>query len=172
VGQILCQWGRHLGATVIGTVGGEEKVAVATAAGCHHVIDSSKEKVSARVRELTAGAGVPVVYDGIGQATFADSIDCLKTRGLLVNYGNASGPVTAFNLALLAKGSFYVTRPGLNAYNGSRAELLHNAGELFDVVKAGAVAIHVNQTYALRDAAQAHADLEGRKTTGSTLLLP
>ncbi|MET0380049.1 MAG: quinone oxidoreductase [Spongiibacteraceae bacterium] len=171
VGQILCQWAQDLGATVIGTVGSDDKVAIAQAAGCDHVIVSAREQVSERVRALTDGRGVPVVYDGLGQATFVDSINCLQPRGLMVNYGNASGPVANFSLALLAKGSLYLTRPTLATYNQSRADLLRNAAELFDVVGRGAVRIAINGRYALRNAAQAHSDLEGRKTTGSNILL-
>jgi NADPH2:quinone reductase len=172
VGQILCQWARHLGATVIGAVGSADKVAVAQAAGCHHVIDSSLQRVSEQVRNLTGGSGVPVVYDGIGAATFTDSLACLRPRGLMVSYGNASGPVEGIALAMLAKGSLYVTRPGIAAYNASRGELLANAAELFDAVRSGAVSVNINQRYPLREAAVAHADLQARRTTGSTVLLP
>ena len=173
VGQILCQWLKYIGATVIGTVGSDEKVAIAKKAGCKHVIVTSKEKTSERVKAITKGKGVPVVYDGIGKDTFMDSLDCLAPLGFMVSYGNASGPVTQFNPGVLAqKGSLYLTRPTLANYTATREDLLTAARELFTVVKKGAVKIKVNQTYPLREAAQAHIDLEGRKTTGSTVLLP
>ena len=173
VGQILCQWAKHLGATVIGTVGSDEKVALAKKAGCKHVIVTSREKVSARVKEITKGAGVPVVYDGVGKDTFMDSLDCLAPLGLLASFGNASGAVTQFNPGVLAaKGSLFLTRPTLGSYTATRADLVKAAAELFAVVKSGKVKITINQTYPLRDAAQAHRDLESRKTTGQTVLLP
>jgi NADPH2:quinone reductase len=173
VGQILCQWAKYLGATVIGTVGSEEKVAIAKKAGCKHVIVSSQEKTSERVRAITKGKGVPVVYDGVGKDTFMDSLDCLAPLGLMVSFGNASGPVPPFNIGILAqKGSLFLTRPTLGNYTSTPADLAAAARELFAVVKKGAVKIKVNQTYPLREAAQAHIDLEGRKTTGSTVLLP
>jgi len=173
VGQILCQWLKYIGATVIGTVGSDEKVAIAKKAGCKHVIVTSKEKTSERVKAITKGKGVPVVYDGIGKDTFMDSLDCLSPLGFMVSYGNASGAVTQFNPGVLAqKGSLYLTRPTLANYTATREDLLTAARELFTVVKKGVVKIKVNQTYPLREAAQAHIDLEGRKTTGSTVLLP
>jgi len=173
VGQILCQWAKALGATVIGTVGSDEKVALAKKAGCKHVIVTSREKVSARVKEITKGAGVPVVYDGVGKDTFMDSLDCLAPLGLLASFGNASGAVTQFNPGVLAaKGSLFLTRPTLGSYTATRADLVKAAAELFAVVKSGKVKITINQTYPLRDAAQAHRDLESRKTTGQTVLLP
>jgi len=173
VGQILCQWAKALGATVIGTVGSDEKVALAKKAGCKHVIVTSREKVSARVKEITQGAGVPVVYDGVGKDTFMDSLDCLAPLGLLASFGNASGAVTQFNPGVLAaKGSLFLTRPTLGSYTATRADLVKAAAELFAVVKSGKVKITINQTYPLRDAAQAHRDLESRKTTGQTVLLP
>lgn len=173
VGQILSQWGKYLGATVIGTVGSEEKAALAKKAGCKHVIVLGNEKLPERVRQITKGAGVPVVYDGIGKDTFMDSLDCLMPLGLMVSYGNASGPVPPFNPAILSqKGALYLTRPTLFTYTAKREDLLKSARELFDVVKKKAVKIPINQTYPLRDAAQAHRDLESRKTTGSTVLLP
>jgi NADPH2:quinone reductase len=171
VGQILCQWAKDLGAIVIGTVGSDDKRAIAQASGCDHVVVTGAEPFAPRVRELTQGRGVPVVYDGLGQATFIESLDCLQPRGLMVSYGNASGPVSNFSLAALAKGSLYLTRPGLGAYNQTREQLLANAADLFDVIARGVVRIVINGRYALRDAAQAHRDLEGRKTTGSNLLL-
>ena len=173
VGQILCQWAKALGATVIGTVGSDEKVALAKKAGCKHVIVTSREKVSARVKEITKGAGVPVVYDGVGKDTFMDSLDCLAPLGLLASFGNASGAVTQFNPGVLAaKGSLFLTRPTLGSYTAARADLVKAAAELFAIVKSGKVKITINQTYPLRDAAQAHRDLESRKTTGSTVLIP
>lgn len=173
VGQILCQWAKHLGATVIGTVGSEAKVALAKKAGCRHVLITPHDKFPERVREITQGKGVPVVYDGVGKDTFMDSLDCLAPLGILVSYGSASGPVPPFSPLLLSqKGSLYLTRPTLANYIASREDLARTARDLFAVVKKGAVKITVNQTYALRDAAQAHRDLESRKTTGSTVLLP
>jgi NADPH:quinone reductase len=173
VGLIACQWLTHLGAIVIGTAGGPEKVALAKAHGCAHVLDSRKEDVAKRVREITGGKGVPVVYDGVGKDSFQASLDSLAPRGMFVSFGNASGPVPAFEPTILsAKGSLYFTRPSLVAYTASRQELLASAGALFDVVLKGAVKIEVHQTYPLEEAARAHRDLEARKTTGSTLLLP
>jgi len=173
VGQILCQWAKHLGATVIGTVGSDDKVELARKAGCKHVIVLSREKFSARVKEITKGKGVPVVYDGVGKDTFMDSLDCLQPLGLMASFGNASGAVPPFNPGILAqKGSLFLTRPTLLHYAASREDLVKGARELFAVVKGGAVKIRVNQTYALREAAQAQNDLEARKTTGSTVLIP
>jgi NADPH2:quinone reductase len=173
VGLILCQWAKALGATVIGTVGSDEKAALAKKAGCKHVIVTSREKFVERVKEITKGKGVPVVYDGIGKDTFMDSLDCLAPLGLMASFGNASGAVTQFNLGVLAqKGSLFLTRPTLNTYAASREALVSAARELFAVVKSGKVKIHVNQTYPLREAAQAQIDLAARKTTGSTVLLP
>ena len=173
VGQILCQWAKSLGATVIGTVGSDAKAALAKKAGCKHVIVASNESFAARVKEITKGAGVPVVYDGIGKDTFMESIDCLAPLGMMVSFGNASGAVTQFNPGILAqKGSLFLTRPTLFSYTAKREDLVQAARELFAVVKKKAVKISINQTYSLRDAAQAHRDLEARKTTGSTVLLP
>ena len=173
VGQILCQWARHLGATVIGTVGSEEKAALAKKAGCKHVVVTSKENFVERVKAITKGKGVPVVYDGVGKDTFMGSIDCLRPLGVMVSFGNASGAVTQFNPGILAqKGSLFLTRPTLGTYAASREDLVKGARELFAVVKSGKVKISINQTYPLRDAAQAQIDLEARKTTGSTVLLP
>jgi NADPH2:quinone reductase len=173
VGQLLSQWTKSLGATVIGTVGSDEKAAIAKKAGCKHVIVTSREKTSERVKAITKGKGVPVVYDGVGKDTFMDSLDCLAPLGLMVSYGNASGAVPPFNPGILAqKGSLFLTRPTLVHYTASREDLLTAARELFAVVKKGAVKIKVNQTYPLREAAQAHRDLESRKTTGQTVLLP
>lgn len=173
VGQILAQWAKHLGATVIGTVGSEDKLAVAKKVGCKHVIVSSKENLALRVKEITRGAGVPVVYDGVGKETFLNSLDCLRPLGLMVSYGNASGPVGPIDPAILAqKGSLFLTRPTLFTYTAKREDLLEAARDLFDVVKSKAVKVSINQTYPLKDAATAHQDLESRKTTGSTVLLP
>lgn len=173
VGLIACQWLKALGATVIGTVGSDEKARIAKAHGCDHTIVYTRENFVDRVKEITGGAKVPVVFDSVGKDTFAGSLDCLKPRGLLAVFGNGSGPVSAFDLNLLAgKGSLYVTRPTLMTYTARREDLESAAKELFDVVKSGKVKIEVNQSYALKDAAQAHRDLEGRKTTGSTVLLP
>lgn len=173
VGMIACPWLAHLGAVVIGTAGGAEKVALAKANGCAHVIDSKVEPIAPRVRELTGGKGVAVVYDGVGKDTFQASLDSLAPRGMLVVFGNASGPVPAFDpIVLSAKGSLYLTRPTLMAYTATRAELLASAAALFEVVAAGHVKIRIGQTYALKDAQQAHRDLQARKTTASTVLLP
>ena len=173
IGLIACQWAKALGVTTIGTVGSEEKAELARARGCHHTINYQTEDVAARVRELTGGEGVPVVYDGVGQATFEASLDSLRPRGLMVSFGNASGPVTNFDLGTLsAKGSLYVTRPSLMTYVASDAELAETTTDLFEVVGSGAVNIPVNQRYALADVRQAHEDLEGRKTTGSSILMP
>lgn len=173
VGQILCQWAKHLGATVIGTVGSDEKVAIAKKAGCKHVVVMSREKLSERVKAITKGKGVSVVYDGIGKDTFMESLDCLAPCGLMASFGNASGAVAPVNIGILAqKGSLYLTRPTLVNYTATREDLLTAARELFAVVKKGAVKIAINQRYPLRDAERAHRDLESRKTTGSTVLLP
>jgi len=173
VGLIASQWLKALGATVIGTVGSEDKAKLAKAHGCDHAIVYTKENFVERVKEITKGNKVPVVYDSVGKDTFMGSLDCLQPLGLLAVFGNGSGPVPAFDLGLLAaKGSLFVTRPTLVTYTAKREDLEAGAAELFDVVKSGKVKIEINQTYALKDAAQAHRDLESRKTTGSTVLLP
>ena len=173
VGQILCQWAKALGATVIGTVGSDEKAAIAKKVGCKHVIVTAKENFVERVKEITKGKGVPVVYDGVGKDTFMGSLDCLRPLGMMVSFGNASGAVPPFNAGILAqKGSLFLTRPTLMTYTATREDLVKAARELFAIVKSGKVKISVNQTYPLREAAQAHRDLEARKTTGSTVLLP
>ena len=173
VGQILCQWAKHLGATVIGTVGSDEKVALAKKVGCKHVVVMSRENLAERVKAITKGKGVPVVYDGVGKDTFMESLDCLQPLGLMASFGNASGAVPPVNIGVLAqKGSLFLTRPTLVNYTSSREDLLTAARELFAVVKKGAVKITINQRYPLREAAQAHRDLESRKTTGSTVLIP
>lgn len=173
IGLIFCQWAKHLGAAVIGTVSSDDKAKLAKSHGCDHTIIYTREDFAKRVREITGGAGVPVVYDSIGKDTFEGSLDCLRPRGLMVSFGNASGPVPPFSPAILgAKGSLYLTRPSLVAYTAARTDLVESAKALFDVVTSGAVKIAVNQTYPLKDAAQAHRDLEARKTTGSTVLIP
>jgi len=173
VGLIVCQWAKALGATVIGTVSSDEKAEIARQHGCDHTIIYTREPVSARVREITAGEGVPVVYDSIGRDTFMDSLACPRPLGMMVTFGNASGAVPPFDPLLLAqKGSLFVTRPILDHYAGKRSDLLALGEELFGVVASGQVKIEINQTYALSDAAQAHRDLEARKTTGSTILVP
>lgn len=173
VGLIAVQWAKHLGARVIGTTSTPEKAALAKSVGCDEVIDYTSENVAERVRELTDGDGVPVVYDGVGQATLDASLDSLSPFGLLVSFGSASGPVKGFDTGVLAaKGSLYLTRPSLNTYVDSDEALQANVADLFDVVGSGAVNIEINQTYALADVVRAHEDLEARKTTGSTVLLP
>ena len=173
VGLIASQWARHLGATVIGTVGSDEKAELARAHGCHHVIVYSRENFVERVREITGGQGVAAVYDSVGQATFMGSLDCLRRLGMMVSFGNASGPVPPFEPGILAaKGSLFLTRPTLMTYTAKRADLLASATELFEAVVDGAVKIEVRQTYPLAETAQAHRDLEARQTTGSTVLLP
>lgn len=172
-GLIACQWARHLGATVIGTVGSEEKAELARAAGCTHVINYRTENFVDRVNEITDGKGCDVVYDGVGKDTYPASLDCLKPFGLWATFGNASGKIENFDLGLLAaKGSLYATRPTLFTHVAKREDLVTTANELFDVVGKGAVKISVNQTYPLGEAAQAHRDLAARHTTGSTVLLP
>lgn len=173
VGLIACQWAKHLGATVIGCVGSEEKAELAKANGCDHPILYRDENVPERVKEITGGKGVPVVYDSIGKDTFEDSLDCLRPFGLMVSFGNASGPVDPFQIALLGpKGSLHVTRQTLATHTATRELLDECAGAVFDVVQGGQVKINVNQTRPLAETVQAHIDLEGRKTTGSTVLLP
>lgn len=173
VGLIVCQWAKHLGATVIGTVGSSEKAELAKAHGCDHIILYREENFKDRVLELTDGVGVNVVYDSIGKDTFMDSLGSLKTRGMMVTYGNASGPVDPFEPGILGKmGSLFVTRPTLFNYAHDKPSIQRMAGELMDLVSSGVIKIEVNQEYALADVAQAHRDLEARKTTGSTVLLP
>jgi NADPH:quinone reductase len=171
IGLILSQWAKHLGATVLGTVGSEDKAKLAKANGCEHVIDYTREDFVKRVEEITNGKKVPVVYDSVGKDTFLKSLDCCAPLGLVVLFGQSSGSVEPLNLGILAaKGSLYVTRPTLNTYGAKRENLVAMAKELFEVVESGAVKITVNQTYSLKDAAKAHADLVARKTTGSTVL--
>ncbi len=173
VGLIMCQWAKYLGATVIGTVGSDEKAKLAAAHGCDYPVVYTKEDYVQRVRQITKGEMLPVVYDSIGKDTFERSLDCLRPRGLMVSFGNASGKVDPVDLQILSqKGSLFLTRPTLYSYNITRAELLANAAELFDVVKHEHVRIQIGQTYKLKDVAQAQIDLEARKTTGSTVILP
>jgi len=173
VGLIACQWLKALGVTIIGTVGSDEKASLAKAHGCDHTIVYTKEDFVTRVRELTGGKGVPVVYDSVGKSTFTGSLDCLRPLGLLVSFGNASGAVPPFELGILApKGSLYVTRPTLATYTSTRADLEATAKDLFDIVLSGKVKIEINHTYKLAEAQQVHRDLESRKTTGSTIMLP
>lgn len=173
VGTIVCQWAKALGATVIGTVSSEHKADIACAHGCDHAIIYTRENFAERVREITGGAGVPVVYDSIGKDTFMDSLACLRPLGLMVSFGNASGAVPPVDIGVLARmGSLYLTRPTLFTYAAKREDLLAMAAEMFDVVAAGKVKIEIGQCYPLRDAAQAHIDLEARRTIGSTVLLP
>ncbi|HEY1796825.1 MAG TPA: quinone oxidoreductase [Stellaceae bacterium] len=170
VGLIVCQWAKHLGATVIGTVGSDDKAALAKANGCDHPIVYTRDDFVAGVNEITKGIKVPVVYDSVGKDTFYKSLDCLAPLGLLALFGQSSGAVPPVDLGILAgKGSLFVTRPTLNTYTAKREDLLTAANDLFSVVKSGAVKLSINQTYALRNAAQAHRDLESRKTTGSTV---
>ncbi len=172
VGLIACQWLKALGATVIGTVGSHEKARIAKAHGCDHTIVYTREKFPERVKEITGGRGVPVVFDSVGKDTFYGSLECLQPRGLVAVFGNGSGPVTGVDIGILAKGSYYVTRPTLMTYTALRSDLEAGARELFGMVESGKVKIEINQRYALADAAKAHQDLEGRKTTGSTVFMP
>ena len=173
VGLIACQMAKAIGATVIGTVGSDDKAKLARAHGCDHTIVYTRENFVERVKALTDGKGVPVVYDGVGKDTFMQSLDCLRPRGLMVSFGNASGAVGPTDLGILAaKGSLYVTRPTLNTYAAKREDLVELTKELFDFVKSGKVRIEVNHKYPLKDAVQAHRDLESRKTTGSVIFTP
>lgn len=172
VGLIQCQWLNYIGANIIGTVGTDEKATLAQSHGCHHPVNYRKEDWVKRVKELTNGDGVPVVYDSVCHDTFTGSLECLQRLGLMVNFGQASGPYNEFTTNMLAPKSLFLTRPTLFAYNATRAELVNSADALFEVVQNGAVKIEVNQSYPLSEAAQAHIDLESRKTTGSTILIP
>jgi NADPH2:quinone reductase len=173
VGLILCQWAKLLGATVIGTVGSKQKAELARKNGAHHTILYNEENWVARVGEITKGKKCDVVYDGVGKATYMGSLDCLRPLGMMVIYGNASGPVDALNTGILSqKGSLFLTRPTLGTYTASTKDLQATAKSLIDVVSRKKVKIEINQTYALRDAQQAHRDLESRKTTGQTILIP
>jgi NADPH2:quinone reductase len=173
VGSIACQWAKHRGATVIGTVGSPAKAEMARANGCDHPILYNDEDFAAKTKEITGGKGVDAVYDSVGQATFMKSLDCLRPMGMMVSFGQASGSVPAFDPSILAaKGSLFLTRPSLMAYTAKREDLLDHARDLFEVVQSGAVKIEIKQTYPLSEAARAHRDLEARKTTGSTILIP
>jgi NADPH2:quinone reductase len=173
VGLIACQWARAIGVSVIGTVGSDEKGELAKAHGCAHVINYNKENFVARVREITGGKGVPVVYDSIGKDTFIGSLDCLSPLGMMVSFGSASGPVPPFGLNELAsRGSLFITRPSLMNYTAKRGDLENMAANLFSMVQGGKIKIDIRQRYALSEVAQAHRDLEARKTTGSTILIP
>jgi NADPH2:quinone reductase len=173
VGLIACQWAKALGVTMIGTVGSDAKAELARQYGCAHTIVYTRENFVDRVKEITNGKGVPVVYDSIGKDTFPASLDCLSPRGMFVSFGSSSGPIPAFNILMLSqKGSLYATRPTLFNYASSREALTAMAGELFDLVKAGRIKPDARQTFPLRDAAEAHRALESRRTTGATLLLP
>ncbi len=173
VGQIGCQWAAHLGATVIGTTTSPEKVALAKANGCAHVLNTHEAGWEKKVREITGGVGVPVVYDSIGKDTFLAGLDCLSPRGIMVTYGNASGPVDPFSPSILAaKGSLFVTRPTLAHYTRTPAELQQTADDLFAVILSGAVKVAINQRFALKDAAKAHDALTSKQTTGATVLIP
>lgn len=173
VGLIVCQWARHLGATVIGTVGSPEKAELACSLGCDYAILYMEEDFVSRVKDITQGRGVDVVYDSVGQSTFMKSLDCLRPMGMMVSFGQASGPIPSFDLGILAvKGSLFLTRPSLMTYTAKREDLLAHAKDLFEVVEKGAVKIEIKQIYPLAEAARAHRDLEDRKTTGSTVLIP
>jgi NADPH2:quinone reductase len=173
VGLLACQWLKALGATVIGTVGSDDKAKIAKAHGCDHAIVYTRENFVERVKEITGGKGVPVVYDSVGKSTFEGSLDCLRPFGLMVSFGNASGAVPPFNTGILAqKGSLYLTRPTLVTYIASRADLEATSSALFDVIKSGKVKVDISARYKLADAAQAHRDLEARKTTGQIVLVP
>ncbi|MGQ0544545.1 MAG: quinone oxidoreductase family protein [Betaproteobacteria bacterium] len=173
VGLIACQWLKKLGVTTIGTVGSDDKAKLAKAHGCHHVVNYSRENFVERVKEITKGKKLPVVYDAVGKTTWEGSLDCLRPRGLMVSFGNASGAVPPVNLGVLsAKGSLYVTRPTLVHHIAGRADLLARSKALFDAVKSGKVKIETTARYNLAEAQAAHRDLEGRKTTGSVVLVP
>lgn len=173
VGLIACQWAKALGVTMIGTVGSDEKAELAKAHGCTHTINYNKENFVERVKEITGGKGVPVVYDSIGKDTFTGSLDCLSPLGMMVSFGAASGPVPPFSLNELAsRGSLFITRPSVFNYTAKREDLDSMAADLFHMVESRKIVIDVNQRYALKDAGQAHRDLESRKTTGSTILIP
>ena len=173
VGLIVCQWAKYLGATVIGTVGSQEKAELAKTRGCHYPIRYREEDFVSKVKEITQGKGVDVVYDSVGQTTFMKSLDCLRPLGMMVSFGQSSGPIPPFDLGILgAKGSLFLTRPSLMVYTAKREDLLAHARDLFEVVEKGAVKIEIRQTYPLAEAAQAHRDLEGRTTSGSSLLIP
>jgi NADPH2:quinone reductase len=173
VGLMVCQWAHFLGANVIGTVGSPQKAELASTHGCHHPILYKQEDFADKVKEITNGQGVDVVYDSIGQSTFMKSLTCLRAMGMMVSFGQSSGPIEPLDLgALAAGGSLFLTRPSLMHYTAKREDLLEHAKDLFKVVRQGAVKVEVNQRYSLKDAAQAHQDLENRKTTGASILIP
>ena len=173
VGLIACQWARALGVTMIGTVSSDEKAALATVNGCTHAIVYTRENFVERVKAITNGKGVPVVYDSVGKDTFLSSLDCLQPRGLMVSYGNSSGKVTPFDIGIQSQmGSLYVTRPTLATYTASRPELEATARDVFDVIREGKVKVEIRHTYPVSDAAQVHRDLEGRRTVGSIVMIP
>ncbi|MEX0729318.1 MAG: quinone oxidoreductase [Aquisalimonadaceae bacterium] len=173
VGSLLCQWARHLGATVIGNVGNDEKAELARGFGCEHPIVSSRDDIVARVREITGGAGVSVVYDSLGGETFYKSMDCLRPRGMLVSYGQSSGPIEPLDIGVLgAKGGVFVTRPSVFGYSAKREDMLAMAGEVMEMIDSGKLRIDIRQRYPLAEAMHAHWDLEARRTTGATVLLP
>lgn len=173
VGLLACQWAKALGVKMIGTVGSSDKAALAKENGCEYVINYNEENFVERVKEITGGRGVPVVYDSIGKDTFFKSLDCLSPLGMMVSYGNASGAVPEFNLSeLTQRGSLFITRPTMMAYTAKREDLDQMAAELFNMIETNKLKVHINQRYRLADAAQAHRDLEARKTTGSSILLP
>jgi NADPH2:quinone reductase len=173
VGLIACQWAKHLGATVIGTVSSEEKAKLAADNGCHYPIIYTREDFVQRVKEITGGEGLPVVYDSVGKDTFMKSLDCLQPFGLMVSFGQSSGTVPPLDIITLStRGSLFLTRPTLMSYTAKREDLVDTADKLFDVVSSGAVKVEIKQTYPLNDAANAHSDLEARKTVGSTVLIP
>ncbi|WP_029039878.1 quinone oxidoreductase family protein [Cucumibacter marinus] len=173
VGQLLCQWAKHIGATVIGCAGSPEKVALARANGCDHAIDYSAQDYRIEVQKLTGGQGVDVVYDSVGKATFMSSLDCLKPRGMMVSFGNATGPVSIDNLGVLAqKGSLYVCRPTSGTYTATREALVESCDALFSAIQTGIIKPKVNQRFALSDAQEAHRALEARQTTGASILVP
>ena len=173
VGLLACQWLNALGVTVIGTVGSDEKAALAKKSGCHHTINYTTENFPERVRDITNGKGVPVVYDSVGKDTFMGSLDCLQTRGTMVTFGNATGAVPPFEPGLLnQKGGLYITRPSLMHYVASQEDLTLSTGRVFEAVKSGALKVSINQRFDLKDAADAHRALEARKTTGQTILIP
>jgi NADPH2:quinone reductase len=173
VGTLVCQWARHLGATVIGTVGSKEKAAIAQANGCNYPILYREQDLVSAIKEITRGQGVDVVYDSVGQSTFMQSLDCLRPMGIMVSFGQSSGPIGPMDPAILGqKGSLFLTRPSLMSYTAKREDLLAHAADLFEVVSSGVVKIQIRQEYALKDVQSAHRDLEARKTTGSSILLP
>jgi NADPH2:quinone reductase len=172
VGSIVCQWAKHLGATVIGTAGSAQKAELAKSNGCDYPVIYTQEDFVARVKDITDGKGVDVVYDSVGQSTFMQSLDCLRPMGMMVSFGQSSGPIAPMDLGLLAaKGSLFITRPSLMTYTAQRVDLLAHAADLFDVVEKGVVKVEVHQTFPLAEAAQAHRELENRKTTGSSVLV-